>query len=127
MDKVIYWIPRILSVFFILFLAMFSLDIFEMNLDFWDTLLGLFMHNIPSIILSIILVISWKYEIVGGIAYILAGLLYIALLVKASITSGFQIYYLIWIVMISGPAFVVGFFFILCRFSKKGQLKSIKK
>ncbi|MCA1902004.1 MAG: hypothetical protein LDL53_07270 [Candidatus Hydrogenedens sp.] len=127
MDKVIYWIPRILSVFFILFLAMFSLDIFEMNLDFWDTLLGLFMHNIPSIILSIILVISWKYEIVGGIAYILAGLLYIALLVKASITSGFQIYYLIWIVMISGPAFVVGFFFILCWFSKKGQLKSIKK
>src|SRR4030042_4075717 len=77
-NKFIYWTPRILSIIFILFLAMFSLDIFEGNYGFWGTVVGLFMHNIPSLILLIILLVSWKHEIVGGIAFIMAGLFYCA-------------------------------------------------
>src|SRR3989338_3943336 len=95
-NKYLYWAPRILSIMFILFLALMSLDIFEGNYWFWGTILGLFMHNIPAIILLIVLIISWKHEIVGGIAFVLGGLLYIALLLIASLKTGFEWYYLLW-------------------------------
>jgi hypothetical protein len=107
--KFIYWTPRILSIIFILFLALFSLDIFEMKLNFWQTLLGLLIHNIPALILLIILLISWKYEIVGGIAFILAGLLYLILL----FVNDFEWYMLSWSLTISGPAFFIGILFLI--------------
>ncbi len=113
LHKIIYWAPRILSILFIIFLALFSLDVFDLQLDFWQTIVGLFMHNIPALILLIVLIISWKYEIVGGIAFILAGLLYIVLLAINSIINGFEWYYLTWPLPISGPAILIGILFLI--------------
>jgi len=118
-SKFVYWTPRILSIIFILFLAMFSLDIFEGNYGFWGTILGLFMHNIPTLILLVVLLISWKHEIVGGIGFILAGILYIAMILMNIITSGFEWYYLSWAVQISGIAFFIGIMFLVGWFKKK--------
>lgn len=112
-NKYIYWIPRILSIIFILFLALMSLDTFSMNLGFWGTILGLFMHNIPAIILLIVLIISWKYEIVWGIAFILAWIIYITLLLITAIKSGFEWYYLSWAIQIAGIAFSIGIMFLI--------------
>jgi len=72
-NKWVFWAPRIFLILFILFLAIFSLDIFEGNYGFWGTILGLFMHNLPSLILLIILIISWKHELVGGIIFMTLG------------------------------------------------------
>ena len=108
-NKLIFWTPRILAILFILFLAMFSLDIFEGNYGFWRTILGLFMHNIPALILSILLIISWKHEIVGAITFFLAGILYLFILLM----SDFQFYMLLWILQIAGPAFLVGVLFFI--------------
>ena len=83
-NRFIYWTPRILGIIFILFLMMFSLDVFEPGLTVWQIIIGLFMHNLPALILLIFLIISWKYEIVGGIVFILVGLLYILLLATSS-------------------------------------------
>jgi hypothetical protein len=113
-NKFIFWTPRVLSIIFIFFLMLFSLDIFSMNLGFWETILGLFMHNIPAIILAIVLIISWKYEIVGGITFILAGLFYIFLILK----NGFEWYMLSWGLTISGPAFLIGILFFIGWFKK---------
>ena len=93
-NKFIFWTPRILSTVFILFLMLFSLDVFDMKSGFWGTIVGLFMHNLPSLLLLIILIISWKYEIVGGIAFILVGILYIVNILMTAITTGFEWYYL---------------------------------
>ena len=114
-SKFIYWTPRILSIIFILFLALMSLDVFSGELSFWQTVLGLFMHNIPVFILLIVLLISWKYEIVGGIAFILAGLLYIILLFR----NPFEWYMLSWAIQISGIAFLIGILFFINWFKKK--------
>src|SRR3989339_1561953 len=95
-SKSLYWTPRILSIVFIFFLALMSLDIFEGNYGFWGTIVGLFMHNIPAMILLIVLIISWKHEIVGGIGFVLAGILYIAWVLTNIITEGFEWYYLLW-------------------------------
>jgi len=117
--KFIYWTPRVLSIIFILFLAFFSLDIFEGNYGFWGTIAGLFMHNLPAIILSIVLIISWKHEIVGGIGFIIAGILYLAMILMNIINSGFEWYSLLWAVQISGIAFFIGIMFLVGWFKKR--------
>ncbi|MFH1072982.1 MAG: hypothetical protein V1743_06145 [Nanoarchaeota archaeon] len=113
--KFIYWTPRILSIFFILFLALFSLDVFSPGLSVWQIVLGLFMHNIPTLLLLAVLLISWKYEIVGGIAFILAGLVYIFLTLR----NPFAWYLVAWSVQIAGPAFLIGILFLIGWFRKK--------
>jgi len=110
LNKWIYWTPRVLSIIFILFLALFSLDVFDMGFNFWSIISGLLIHNIPSILLLIILIISWKHEIVGAVAFILAGLAYIALLFTR---NSFEWYMLSWAVQISGPAFLIGILFLI--------------
>ena len=114
--KFIFWAPRILSIMFLLFLAVFSLDVFGNGYTFWETVVGLLMHNIPVFILLAVVVISWKHEIVGGIAFILAGLLYIALLLM---NPQREWYMLSWSLMIAGPAFLVGILFLINWFEKK--------
>lgn len=120
-SRFIYWTPRIISILFILFLAMFSLDIFGNNYTFWEVVVGLFMHNIPVFVLIAVLVIAWKHEWVGGVAFILAGLLYVAMLLIASINNGFEWFYLSWSLFIAGPAFLVGALFFVNWFKKKGK------
>jgi len=110
MKKYIYWTPRILSIIFILFLSLFALDVFEGNSGFWNTFLALLIHLIPIFILIVLLIISWKHEIVGGIAFILGGLLYIILLL---IRPGFELYKLSWSMIVAGPAFAIGILWIL--------------
>ncbi len=119
MQKFIYWTPRILSIFFILFLMMFSLDIFEEQSGFWQILVGFFIHNIPAFVLTIILIISWRYEIVGTVGYILAGMLYITLLILNSIQHGFQIYTISFAIIIAGPPFLVGILFLFSWLNRK--------
>lgn len=117
----IYWTPRVLTIIFILFLALFSSDVFSPGLSFWQILGGLFMHNIPSFILIIVLIIAWKHEIVGGIAFVLAGILYIASLLM---NPQLEWYMLSWSLTISGPAFLIGvLFFVNWRLKKKQKLK----
>lgn len=117
--KWLFWTPRILAILFILFLAMFSLDIFGNNYTFWETVLGLFMHNIPALILLAILIISWKHELVGAIAFALAGLLYIAMILRNILTNPSQFYQIAWTIQISGPAFLVAILFYLNYKKKK--------
>jgi lysylphosphatidylglycerol synthetase-like protein (DUF2156 family) len=106
--KFIYWAPRILSIIFILFLALFSLDIFGNGYGFWETVVGLFMHNIPSMVLLVVLLIAWKHELVGAVAFTLAGLIFIGLLATR---RSFEWYMLSWFFTIAGPAFLTGALF----------------
>ena len=55
-----------MSIIFICFLALFSLDVISPELSFWQIAVGLFIHNIPALVLLAVLLISWKQEIVGG-------------------------------------------------------------
>lgn len=114
-NKFIYWTPRILSIIFIFFLALMSLDVFSPELSFWQTLGALFMHNIPTLVLLIVLLVSWKYEIVGGVGFILAGLLYIIILMR----NPFEWYMIFWSLQIAGPAFLIGILFLIGWFKKK--------
>lgn len=114
-NKFIFWAPRILSIIFIFFLALMSLDIFDGNYGFFGMILGLLIHNIPTIILLILLIISWKRELVGAITFIFAGIAYILIL----LITGFEEYMLFWILQIAGVAFLIGILFLIGWFKKK--------
>ena len=108
--KLLSWAPRILGVIFILFLMMFSLDVFVPGLSAGQIAIGLFMHNVPALFLLIILIISWKHEMVGGVVFILVGILYILL---QAMNSANEWYWLSWSLIIAGPAFLIGMLFII--------------
>lgn len=118
-SKKLYWAPRIISILFLLFLAMFSLDIFGNGYGLLETILALFIHNIPVFILGILLGISWKHEIVGAITFILAGLLYIGFMIFNAIKYPAEWYMLSYSMIIAGPAFFVGILFYLNWKKKK--------
>lgn len=102
--KFVYWAPRMLSLLFVAFLMLMSLDVFENATGFWETALALFMHNIPALILLAIIAVAWRYEIVGAIGFFLGGIVYIGLVFR----NPFEWYYLAWVAQISGVAFLVG-------------------
>jgi len=123
-NKLLFWTPRILGIIFVLFLMMFSLDVFQPGLTTWQIVIGLFMHNIPALFLLIILIISWKHEMVGGIVFILVGLLYVLMLVM---NSKLEWYMLSWSVTIAGPAFLTGILFIISWHKKHNHRIAVKK
>jgi hypothetical protein len=119
----VYWVPRILSIAFILFLTIFSFDVFDSAPGFWQIVLALLMHNIPVFLLVIILIISWKYEIVGGVVFILAGLAYT---IRTSVVGfmNHEFYMIFWALPIAGPAFLIGILFLICwKIRRKKLLK----
>jgi len=89
------------------------MDVFSGEASFGQMMIGFIMHNIPVLFLTAVLIISWRYEIVGGIGYLLAGLFYVALLIYVSMKHGFQKYSIEWAVMIACPAFLIGLLFLL--------------
>ncbi len=102
------WTPRLLGILFILFLSMFALDIFGQGYSFWETVVGLFMHLLPSLALIVGIILAWRWEWVGALAFIGWGVFYIAR------TSNFPLSVYILLVGIPcliGLLFLVGWIF----------------
>lgn len=108
--------PRILSILFVLFLMLFSLDVFDSSASAGDIAIGLLVHNLPALLLLVAAIISWKYEIVGGVVFVLAGIAYIVLMMMSGSSSGNQ-----WLpaLIIALPALVIGVLFISNWVKKK--------
>lgn len=109
----LFWIPRILSILFILFLAMFSLDVFDGSTEIFNIIIGLFMHNIPVFILAIIIWLSWRREWVAGIAFILAGIAYMTMIFVNMFNNPFEWYMISYSFIIAGPAIIIGILFLI--------------
>lgn len=61
------WVPRILMVLFIIFLTLFSFDVFEMEGSIWTKVGAFVIHSVPSLVLAVVLVIAWRRPLIGGI------------------------------------------------------------
>jgi uncharacterized membrane protein len=109
-NKIIYWLPRILSIAFVLFISLFALDVFG-QYSGWELVVGLFMHLIPSFVLLAVVLISWKYELVGAVVFFAFAVFYV-------ITAGLGRPWT-WYAFISGPAVVVSILFLLSWLQKK--------
>ena len=121
----IYWAPRILSLLFVAFLMLFSLDVFDEGLDFWGTLLGLFMHNLPALILLALALVAWKHELVGGITFLATGLLLIVVFQNYLSALQKQQGGIPWYIafsrslMVIGPALLIGALYLVGWYKRK--------
>lgn len=109
-------LPQILGIMFVCFLMLFSLDVFEEGKSIWYVMIGLFMHNIPALILLFFLFLSKKHELITSLAFIFAGFVYIGLLFTS---ASFEWYMLSWSFLISGPAFLIGILFARSWYQKQ--------
>lgn len=109
-EHLIYWTPRILSLLFILFLSLFSLDVFG-EYKGLAIIIPLAMHLLPSFALLVVAMIAWKYDIVGVIVFLLFALWY----TWTVASSG----HLFWSLPIAGPAFLVSILFFLNWLTKR--------
>jgi hypothetical protein len=80
--RIIHWAPRIAAILIILFISLFSLDVFEMEASPLELLGGFLIHNIPSIAMLALLALAWKRPAVGVVAFLAAGALFALLFVR---------------------------------------------
>ncbi len=111
LSKSLFWSPRIICILFIPFIMMFSLDIFEHAHSAKDIAIGLFMHNLPAIVLGLVLWTAWKREWIGSVVF-----------------AGLGVFYIWWAwgkfdwtayAFISGPLFVMSILFMIGWFYRK--------
>jgi uncharacterized membrane protein (DUF2068 family) len=99
------WIPRILAILLILFMSLFSFDVFFEQAPLWEKIAGLFIHNIPSILILLALIFTWKHPLWGGLAF---------LLIALGVTFSFKTYeMLLHFAVFSVPLLAISFFMLL--------------
>jgi len=75
--RVLFWTPRVLCILFAMFLSIFALDVFSEGHGFWETILALLIHLVPTYIVVIALVIAWRWEWVGAILFSALAVFYV--------------------------------------------------
>lgn len=103
MRKKPYWLPRVLAIFYILFISIFALDAFAEGVPLTEALLAFFIHLVPTYLLMIILLVAWKWCFPGGILFIAAGLFYL-FMARGMHWSAYA--------FLSGPPILIGALFI---------------
>lgn len=115
MNKILFWTPRVLAIIFILFISLFALDSFEGDQSVLEKLGAFLIHLIPTFVLILLLIISWRHEWIGALVFFLLGFAYILF---AWGKFAFAAY-----VSISGPLFLVAILFWLNFMkTKKGKM-----
>ena len=103
--KTLFWSPRILLGAFATFIIIFSFDVFGEAKGFKDLAIGLFMHNLPTLVLYAFLYFTWRLEWIGAIFFPLLGCIYIY---WAWHRFPLSVYFII-----AGPLFLVGILYLL--------------
>ena len=113
-EKIFFWLPRVLTIIFILFLGIFALDVFVPGTPVGEMIIGFLIHLVPNYILIVFLLIAWKNEKIGGILFILLSLAF---------TFFFNTYREIMsLLFISLPVFVIGILFVVNSTKKRTNL-----
>lgn len=113
MEKVIHWAPRIAAIVIIFFVGLFSLDVFEMEGTPLQLLGAFIMHSLPSIFMAVVLVFAWRWPLVGFIAFLIAGLLFMFIILRGGGFGTFLIF--------SGPLLLIAaMFYVDWRLHKAG-------
>lgn len=102
MKRIIYWVPRICSFLFVVFLSLFAFDVFEGNQG-WAIVIALFMHLLPALLLLTAAIVALKYELVGAIAFLGFAILFILTVGPGNGEA---------LAFIAGPALLVGLLYL---------------
>jgi hypothetical protein len=75
--KILFWFSRGLAILFVLFISLFALDVFGQGNGFWGTTQALFMHLLPSIVMAILVWVTWRKPLFAAAAFLLLAFSYL--------------------------------------------------
>ena len=120
--KIFHWLPRILCILAILFISMFAMDSFSPDFTLWQNITAFVIHLVPSIILIALLIVAWKWELIGGVIFTIIGLGMSPFIyshnfrMDQSAGKG-----LVAVLLVTMPFIIVGILFIVSHLMKKKQ------
>ena len=118
--KTLHWLPRILCIIAILFISMFALDSFNPELTVWQQIKGFLLHLIPSFILILLLILAWRKELIGGIIFVIIGVIFTPLIFNHNYQMNQSIGMSLGIIsLITIPFVIIGVLFIMSYYRKK--------
>lgn len=120
--KIVHWVPRILCILAILFISMFALDSFSPGRTLWQNVGALLMHLVPSFVLIALLIVAWKWELTGGIIFIVLGAVASPLIYSLNFqrnhSAGASF---MTILIVTLPFIFIGILFIVSHYLKKRE------
>lgn len=112
--SLLFWLPRILSSVFVVFLSLFALDVF--NEYSGPAAVTPFLINlIPALILLLVVIVSWRHELVGVLAFLAFSFIYVS---NVGLDKHWS-----WYVAIPLPSAIVSILFLLSWIKKKRRAK----
>ena len=121
--RLFHWLPRIFCILAILFVSLFAADAFRPGHTIWQQLGDFFIHLIPSYILLAFLIIAWKWELIGGIIFMVIGLAFSPFIFMHNYNMNHSVGMSLGIIlMITFPFVVIGILFIKSHYMKKKNL-----
>ena len=118
--KILHWAPRTICILAILFVSMFAIDAFESNQSIWQQIGAFLIHLIPTYVLIALLIVSWKWELIGGIIFGLIGLGFAPFIYQHNYHMNHSVWMSLGIIlMINFPFILVGLLFTMNHFMKK--------
>ncbi|MFA6260305.1 MAG: hypothetical protein WC760_02470 [Bacteroidia bacterium] len=112
LKNILLWTPRVLGILLTCFVSLFAMDAFNTDHPVTADYPGLFMHLLPTLLILVMLLISWKKPLFGGILFILLGFAY----------SFKSLDHLNWILVIGLPVFLIGALFIFSHLLSQKQV-----
>ena len=103
--RALFWAPRVLCLGLAVFVSIFALDVFGEGQGFWQTVLALLLHLVPTYIVVIALVVAWRWEWVGAMLFTGMAVLYLVLFWGRFHWTAY--------LAISGPLFLAGLLFLV--------------
>lgn len=123
--RILYVLPRVICILAIIFISIFALDAFDPNLSVWKQIQAFAMHLAPSFLLLLFLLIAWKWELIGGLIFLVLGLVFSPIVFLHNYQMNGSVWLSLWIIMtITFPFILVGVLFILGH--RAGKNKPVK-
>jgi len=121
--KVFHWLPRIICLLAILFVSLFAADAFAPELTIWQQIGAFIIHLIPSFILLAFLIISWKWEYVGGLIFLIIGIVLSPIVFMHNYNMNNSVWISLGIILsITIPFVIVGVLFLVSHSLKRKNL-----
>lgn len=102
-NRYLRWAPRLLSILYMAFLALFAFDVWGVAGDFVEKLAGFFIHLMPVYAVGMALLLAWRWRVLGGLLFL-------------GLAAGFALVFdwdqLGTLLVMSGPLVVIGGLFL---------------
>jgi len=105
-----------------LFMVLFSFDVFEEKAGFWKIMLSLVIHNIPSLILLLILFVTWNHPLLGGIILLIGAIVF-----SIWIAIFFPKFLVADLLFFALPMLIAALLFFWAHYKRHPELKSTEK